>query len=149
MFLPMWSSSGAKRYGQGNCCLLLLIYSPLSAHVCSRWWVVFPPVVCYTACLGFKCLNLMSATVISKQCNLGLYHSSPKVWTRVPHGTVMSSLSVAVFNSDILSLIVTKSSARDFHKIRKCQAYLGCSCQDFMWDMLLAMWQQNAYVHRF
>jgi hypothetical protein len=25
--------------------LRFLIYSPLNAHVCSRWWVIFPPVV--------------------------------------------------------------------------------------------------------
>jgi hypothetical protein len=47
MFRPMWSSSGIKIIGRGNCCFLLLLMSlsPLDPHVCSSWWVVFPPVV--------------------------------------------------------------------------------------------------------
>jgi hypothetical protein len=50
MFRPMRSSSGVKNYGWGNCCdsvsfLRLLIYRPLIAHACSRWWAVFLPVM--------------------------------------------------------------------------------------------------------
>jgi hypothetical protein len=51
------------------------------------------------------------------------------MWAIVPHGTVMSSLSIAVFNSVIISLIVTKSSLRDFLKIKKHKAYLGIIAQ--------------------
>jgi hypothetical protein len=64
--------------GLCSCCVMLrVLYSPLNAHVCSRWWVVFSsvvlccvscivpsmclgwwvvflPVVCCAACLVFK-----------------------------------------------------------------------------------------------
>jgi hypothetical protein len=30
------------------------ILSPLDAHVCLSWWVVFSPIACYTACLIFE-----------------------------------------------------------------------------------------------
>jgi hypothetical protein len=60
MFQPMWSISGVKKLWMRKLLssvsllgLLIYMYSPFTAHVYSRLWVVSLP-VCYVACLVFK-----------------------------------------------------------------------------------------------
>jgi hypothetical protein len=55
IFQPMWSSSGVKIIGQGNCCLLLLlmflIYESAQCACVFELVVVFLPIICCSACL--------------------------------------------------------------------------------------------------
>jgi hypothetical protein len=72
MFRPMLSPSGDKIIGRGNCCRLCCCLgcqylSPLNAYMFSRWWVVFPWVVCCAVCLVLKKKSVCCYSFVSVQ----------------------------------------------------------------------------------
>jgi hypothetical protein len=108
MFPPMWSSSGGKNYGWGNCyayvsLFRLLIYSPFNAHVRLLEFMYAKFVMCHIiTCL---CTYLRSWLCPLLLCVVPLVLFSNACWVGLVLSFIMCMCHYQVFNSCTISNI--------------------------------------------